>query len=278
MKITNKHNLPQVLVDAVKPYEPSGRYSASMLTQSPRMVVLKQRHWHEIEQDVSDMIWALYGTALHSVIEKANPENSLQEEYLKHTLPNGSVISGKPDLYHESTISDWKTVSVWSEVFYDRQKEFDYEIQLNTYAYLFRKHGFEVKKLQIVHLMRDWQASKAKFDPQYPQSQVSVHEIDLWPDDLFEKYLTATIDKFEVAKEYEDDELPLCTDQERWVKPSKWALMKNGRKSAIKLYDEKPEIELEAGQYLEERPGEYFKRCEYCAVSQFCNQFRDKLR
>jgi len=126
--------------------------------------------------------------------------------------------------------------------------------------------------------MRDWQASKAKYDKSYPQSQVAVHNIKVWKDDEVEKFLIETIDQFEAAKELPDDELPLCTDQDRWARPGKWALMKEGRKSAIKLYDEKPDIELEKNQYLEERPGEYFKRCEYCSAIQFCNQFKEGIR
>ena len=278
MTITNKLNLPQALVDAVTTREPSGNYSASMLTNSPRMVWLKRRHHDEMTEDVSDRIWALFGTAVHSIIEQGNPENALTEEYLRHELDDGSVLSGKPDLYLDGKISDWKTVSVWSLIFLDADKLHEYEVQLNTYAFLFRQYGFEVNELEIVMLMRDWQASKAKFDQSYPQSQVAKIPIKLWPAGEAEAFIHDRIKLFESYKDVSDNDLPHCTDQERWVKPPKWALMKKGAKRAVKLYDEKPDGELEPGYYFEERPGEQWKRCEYCAACPFCNQYQEANR
>ena len=35
--------------------------------------------------------------------------------------------------------------------------------------------------------------------------------------------------------------VPYCSLSYRWATPSKWALMKDGRKSAIKLYDTEAE-------------------------------------
>ena len=278
MKLTNRQGLPQALVDAIANHSHQGAdYSASMLTSSPRQLWLKKRHQDELSEDVSDRIWAIFGTAVHAIIEQASPENSLTEEYMEKEILPGVKISGKPDLYKDGIISDWKTVSVWSLVFLDDEKIHEYESQLNTYAYLFRNYGFEVKGLEIIMLMRDWQASKAKFDPQYPQSQVHRLPIKLWSHERAEDYIIGRIESLEAYRDTPDNELPECTEKERWAKPSKWALMKTGRKSAIKLYDTKPEIELEAGQYLEERPGEQWKRCEYCDGASFCNQYLNAI-
>jgi hypothetical protein len=78
-------------------------------------------------------------------------------------------------------------------------------------------------------------------------------------------------------KDVPDDELPLCTKSYRWAKPSKWALMKIGRKSAVKLYDIEDEAKNEAynlgsNHYVEERKADEWKRCEYCSAWKFCNQ------
>ncbi len=74
-----------------------------------------------------------------------------------------------------------------------------------------------------------------------------------------------------------DQELPPCTDAERWLRDRKWAVMKKGRKSAVKLYyseiDAEARVEAESPQhYVEFRPGKY-NRCEdYCEAAPFCQQ------
>lgn len=277
MKITNKLNLPEELVKAVKSYEPSGNYSASMLTKTPRMVWLQRRHFDETEEDVTDRIWSLFGSAVHGIINASEQKNSISEEYMKSTLDNGAVISGMADLYKDKKITDWKVVSVWSIIYLDETKLFDYESQLNTYAYLFSKYGFPVESLEIVMILRDWQKSKALYDNSYPQNQVHILPIRLWDTHETEAYLLERTSLFEQYKNTPDNDLPECSPADRWAKPSKWALMKEGRKTAIKLYDEKPDIILEDKQYLEERKADQWKRCEYCSASAFCNQYKERI-
>jgi hypothetical protein len=66
---------------------------------------------------------------------------------------------------------------------------------------------------------------------------------------------------------------PPCTDEERWKQPGKDALMKQGRKTAVKLFDSVEEIgPVPQGHYIEERPTK-FNRCEaYCNAAQWCPQ------
>ena len=49
-------------------FEPN-EYRVTQLLKGIRETILERRHYHEIEQDVSDMIWLLFGTAVHSIIE-----------------------------------------------------------------------------------------------------------------------------------------------------------------------------------------------------------------
>jgi len=281
MKITNKLGLPQALVDAVSIRQPSDSYSASMLTKSPRQVNLERRHHHEMERDVSDMIWSLFGTAVHKVIEQADPEQALTEEYLTHELSNGAKVTGMADLYEAGKVSDWKTVSVWSYVYFDDAKRFEYESQLNTYALLFELHGFSVRELEIVMLFRDWQKSKAKYNADYPQQQVYPLPLRMWSAEHTERYLLDRTDLFDGYKNVPDDDLPFCTDAERWAKPGKVAVMKRGRKSALRVLDTTEQAEAwmaeNGGEYIEQRPGELWKRCEYCDASAFCNQYQEGL-
>jgi hypothetical protein len=77
--------------------------------------------------------------------------------------------------------------------------------------------------------------------------------------------------------------LAYCTDQERWVRGESWALMKEGRKSAIKLYDNQIEASTAAGNsgtdyYVEHRGGKAV-RCSgnFCLVSAYCRQWQEEL-
>jgi hypothetical protein len=281
MIITNNQGLPRALVEAVKRDTHKGAdYSASALTKSPRALWLERRHGDEITKDASEMVWALFGTAVHAVLERADNEHRLTEEYLTAEIA-GKTLSGTCDLYDDGIISDWKTTSVWSYIYLDRARMDEYESQLNAYAYLFRKYGFAVDGLQIVMLFRDWQASKAKYDPSYPQSQVKVVPVELWDEMRQVNYLIKRITMYEGWSETPDDELPLCSADYRWAKTGKWAVMKEGRKSAIKLYDAEAEAlnasASDSKLYVQERPGEQWKRCEYCNGRDFCNQYKEGL-
>jgi len=278
--LTNKHNLPQALVNALQNDSHRGaEYTASGMNKPVRMHWLTRRY--EATRDVSDMIWMLFGTAVHSVIERAEHADQLIEQYLSIEVA-GHKVSGIADVYDNGIIQDWKTTSVWNYMYLNEQKIFEYESQLNAYAEMYRQAGFGVNGLQIVQLFRDWQAGKAKYEKDYPQSQVAVIDLRLWSSVETLDYLSRRISGYELFRHMPDDGLPLCTAEERWVKPAKWAVMKKGRKSAIKLYDEQSHAEMHAtglgaGHYTEERPGEQWKRCEYCDAMEHCNQYRDGL-
>lgn len=114
MIITNKLNLPEPIVAAVMrehTYKPK-QYSVTVLLKGPGQVILERRHDNEIEQDVSEMIWAIFGTAVHNVLEQAQEtKNQLKENKLVIELANGYKLSGIFDLYDDKTgtVTDYKT-------------------------------------------------------------------------------------------------------------------------------------------------------------------------
>ena len=64
MKYTNKFNLPESIVNAVKrPSYSRGKstISVTQLINSPQIVALREKHSDDIEVDVSDQVWALFG-------------------------------------------------------------------------------------------------------------------------------------------------------------------------------------------------------------------------
>jgi hypothetical protein len=144
--------------------------------------------------------------------------------------------------------------------------------QLNCYAELLRRAGETVTGLQIVAIYRDWSKNKAH-DHNHPQSQVQIFNVPLWTEERATAFLAERV-RLHLAAQAGDT--VSCSSEERWARSTKYALMKEGRKSAVKLYDEEGEARAAAvprDLYVEVRPG-LSVRCEsYCAVSRFCPQF-----
>ena len=67
-----------------------------------------------------------------------------------------------------------------------------------------------------------------------------------------------------------------CTPEERWERPTHFAVMKQGQKRVVRVFDTREEAEgniTKAGLYVEERAGSSV-RCEYyCRVASFCPQY-----
>jgi len=118
MIITNKYGLPQTFVNVVeRPTYTKGKahMSVTELLNSPQIVQLKAKYSDRIETDVTDMIWAVFGTAVHHILEQGKDPNHIVEQRL-HADIDGWHISGAIDLQivHEDGIevNDYKTV--WS--------------------------------------------------------------------------------------------------------------------------------------------------------------------
>lgn len=272
--MTNKHNLPEPLLRAVQAHEHKGGFlSASQTTKSVRQYWLEKRHASEIEEDVSEMIWALLGTACHYILHKADTAETLTEQYLSADIA-GEKVTGTADLYHAGVITDYKVTSVWSVIY--KSSFADWEAQLNMYAFLYRKAGFPVNKLEIVTILRDWQKSKSHEDT-YPPIQVQSIDIPLWTAEQQEAYLTECIARLQEHRQTVDVDLPECTPAELWQEADKYAVMKKGRKSALRLLDSEAEAQAwmanNGGDTIVKRTGKP-KRCEYCRARDFCNQYK----
>lgn len=289
MPITNELNLPQPFVDAVTndyTYKPK-RYSVTALLKGTREAILQRRHQDEVQNDVADMVWMIFGTAVHSVLENAQETASqLKENRVEVEMPNGYTLSGIFDLYDDATgtVTDYKTASVW-KVVYDEWD--DYRKQLLIYCWMLRKIGFDARKGEIVAMLKDHSKSKAKFDRSYPKHPVFTKKFSFSEKEFEEigAWLEAKFAEIEECEKLADDELPVCTTSERWAKPDKWAVKKKGNKKATKLFEEEGAAyehadflaERDGKPYeVEYRPGEDTKCAEYCSVCEFCSYWKEK--
>lgn len=297
MRYTNRFNLPEPIVRAVSNDEYDRGDSVISVTQlisPPRVVVLQKANEGNLEADVVDRIPSLLGTAVHKLLEKGAeglPGHILEERLFLDVL--GWKISGAVDLqidHGDGTwgVQDYKITSTYS-VLNDKP---EWEQQLNCYAFLMQEScGRRVTSLQIVAVLRDWLRKQAELKPDYPQSQVVIVDIPVWPYEQQRAYVEDRVAKHQAAQKAVDngDPVDYCTDQERWVRGEVWALMKEGRKSAVKLYDNKEDAAnaakelgesrgLSTGHYVEHRPGNAI-RCagNYCLVSGWCRQWQEEL-
>lgn len=279
MKITNNLELPVPLYRAVSYQRPrvSGRISVTELITPPQIRALSFKHWDDMEEDASTRIWAALGTLMHTLLEKhgQNIEGHLTEHFMEVEI-DGYTVSGVADLLdtHTQKLTDYKFVSVWSTIEGVKREWIE---QANLYSALFRRKGQEVKTANIVAIFRDWSKNKASQDTTYPQTQVQIYDLDMWPSEQAERFL---LERLALHRTAEGGTYPECSSEERWEKPEKWALHKAGQKRAVKLFDTKSELDayviafgLDKGHYSERRPG-VSTRCEsYCSVAPYCRQY-----
>ena len=280
MKVTNKLNLPAAFVNAVSTarHNAAGCFSATTLNKGAKEIILSDRHFDEITVDAADSVWAVWGTAVHALLE-SQPDNNFHEEYFKVPVSN-SFVTGQVDSYdmENGVINDWKTASVWKVQFNDFS---DWRRQGLTYAWLLQQSGLEVKKCRFVALLKDHSKTKAKNDSSYPQSPVFIYEFDVTAADMEETAarILAKVQEIESAYKLDDDAIEPCSAEERWADGEKWAVMKNGRKTAVKVFDNQLDADAMAGElgnshYVEHRPAISRKCGDYCKCKEFCNFYK----
>lgn len=283
MKITNKFGVPAPLMTlASKEYYSKGKanYSVTELLGPPRIRRLREQYDSQMEQDVTDMMWQLLGSALHVVMERGQTEGHITEERL-FTDIDGITISGAIDLQEETPegiiITDYKFTSAWSVM--NEKKE--WIEQLNVYKWLVeRVKGKPVIGLRICALIRDW--SRHDQREGYPSSQIQMIEIPMLPD--MGAFINNRLELHRDSKYVHaiGDALPECSEQDRWFSETTYAVRREGRKTAIRVFkslEEAKELAEKEKGYVETRQGEP-RRCtgNYCGVAQWCDQYQAEVR
>ncbi|HAE39606.1 MAG TPA: hypothetical protein DCG57_13370, partial [Candidatus Riflebacteria bacterium] len=186
----------------------------------------------------------------------------------------GWNISGQFDRFDpvSGILTDYKVTSCYSVKNGSRS---EWIAQMNILATLLREHGYAVNQLQIVVILRDWSKSQTQRSNDYPPQPVVTIDIPVWSQEKCEEYIDERIRVHQAAR----DKLPECSAEERWQTPHVYALMKEGRKTAVKLFESEDEAEAAckaAGDKhsLVFRPGKSI-RCEsYCPAAPFCEQYQ----
>jgi hypothetical protein len=292
MQITNNYGLPSEIVSAmskfqrVKPETFAG-LSVTTILKPYYQNYLQWVNDDKITEDAMDRFWALFGTAIHVILESGSSTTAIKELSMKFPIcfrdANGTNhlfhLTGILDYYDPATeiLRDYKTTSTWTSIFWDQEK---YSDQLNIYKWLLKSIGYEVKKIEVVLIMRDWNESKT-MDPSYPQSFIEIKDIPIKTDQATEDLIYERFIKH--CQAIVDGVTPdFCTDSEKWIKPGSYAIMKTGVKRAVKLHETLSAAELHLSEindskcYIEKR-NDIFTRCDrYCNVNQFCDFYKSR--
>ena len=284
MKITNKQNLPAPVVALLtRNFYTKGasQYSVTELMSPPKIRRLREQFDDQIEVDVTSMLESQFGTFMHGKLEAKEIEGCINEERL-FTDVNGMTISGQIDLQEELTsgigVVDYKFVKAWSVM----MNKTEWETQLNVYKWLVEtvKHK-KVVRLQVCAFIKDY--SKFETKDGYPEAKIVMIDIPMWDSVRAESYVRSRLEMHQNAKMAHDfgEELQPCTDEERWAKETTYAVKRDGRKTAIRVFktiEEATELAEKEKGYVETRAGEY-TRCtgNYCQVAEWCDQYQGEL-
>ena len=284
MKITNKQNLPAPIVALLsRNYYSKGasQYSVTELMSPPKIRRLREQYDGEMEIDVTKMIASQLGTFMHGKLEAKEVEGYTNEERI-FTEVDGVVISGAIDLQQQVeggvVIIDYKFVKAWSV----KQGKDDWTTQLNIYKWLVESvKRVPVKGLQICAIIKDY--SPYDMSEGYPEAEAVMIDIPMWDSVTTEAYVRKRLEMHRNAKVNHEfgEELQACTDEERWMSETVFAVKREGRKSAIRLFktiEEATELAEKEKGYVETRQGEP-KRCtgDFCGVSKWCKQYQGEI-
>ena len=273
MKILNPRNLPEAIVNAGTPEERSpvpNRIGVTDLIGPAWQRKLKLEYDGEIVDEIENRVKLIIGTAVHYYMDSKAPEDAHTEKKL--TIKVGDCeVAGIPDIHKNGKLNDYKYTSVWSYIFGKKE----WEEQLNVYAYMCKKNGYEITDISIIAFFYDWEENEKKRRDDYPPYPILEIKTLLWSEeeqrDFIEKRISAHID------------VVPCSPEERWRRDPTYAVMKEGRKSAMRVLPTYAEacgwvveqgLEGDEKVTVVERLGEDRRCMKYCPVAPMCSENR----
>ena len=276
MKITNRFNLPEAIRKACEFNEHrKADFSVTELLKAPQEIAQAIILDKFLEDDCMDRIWAIFGSACHKVLEEKDVQGVENEVYMVAHVGLYKV-SGSADVidFNKKQIQDYKTCSAWKFRLSDADFT-DWREQLRGYLYLlYATRGELFLKGEIVAILRDWSQTEAGRSADYPQKPVQVVGFSYTQDEIMSvpnQWLEKIHDVVDcIHNIYWGREIGFCSDKDCWTTPTTYAVMKEGRKSAVKVFDSEGEAEAFAKDndyYVVKREGEHRKCKNYCLIA-----------
>jgi len=315
MKYTNVTNisLPIAVWLAVDNYDgPTGQedktISVTTLMKSIKQLILSKRvPPTEATVDISNLLAARLGTALHSSVEhawvkghlqgltsldipknirtriKINPEPSeLSEgdipiwlELRTQKQINGWTVSGSADFIFDGACHDFKSTNTFT--YTSNSKNEDYILQMSMYKWL--------NPTKIIHpigyiefLFKDWNSNKALSDPNYPQATVTQKGFKLIEPPDMEMWITNKLAQIDNLIDAPEQDLPDCNQKELWMDDPQYKYFSNpDAKRATKNF----KGDMFAAQQMLNTKGKGIiktvygkaKACHWCSAKSVCQQY-----
>jgi len=208
----------------------------------------------------------------HRFLEKE--ETSTRLKFEEEGYP---TLSGAYDYFKDGMLKDYKRTSVWSYVFGSVQKK--WEEQLNIYASLLRRSGQKVNTCGIEVFLKDWNKNEALRNRDYPKTSQFFVRMPLWSFEEQYNFIKGRLHIMESTSKAFDENLPYCTTEDMWASADKYAVMREGGKRALRLFNTPEEAEEfaegEKKVFVEVRHGERVRCKGWCNVAPFCNQWKE---
>lgn len=286
--------------------------SATTLLKPMREVILARQHKAQPKSgDLISLVSSRMGQALHDSIEQSwinhsklvkalvalgypetvaskiiiNPTPELLKDnpnsipvYLERRSSKkvgNFTVSGKFDFVIDGRLEDFKSTGAYSYVM--QSNNIKYVQQGSIYRWL-NPDIITQDVMAIQYIFTDWNKLESIKNKKYPKSRILEKTFPLIPIKQTESFVQDKINTIERLKDSPQDQLPLCSSEELWIKPTVWKYYKNPNKTdrATKNFD----TEHEASErffkdnsvgVIKKVDGQVVK-CKYCSVVDVCDQ------
>jgi hypothetical protein len=310
VKVTNSLGMPDHAFKAISRLKgrttaPELDYiGATTLMGAPLSRFLRARYWDQLEFDVADTMNAIQGQMGHLLFDKV--ESKTVTEIRLEVEFEGMKIKGIMDYYDPETFtvgdSKFKQVKKAQADIISEHK--DLRTQLNIYCWMARLSGLRVEHLQGDIYINGWNRMMAYGNTSYPKASYIKVEVPIWKDNFTEQYIRerlkahdtpairllkilgpanmlaiSEVERLELDKLM--NQIPICTDEERWASKPKFAVMKEGQKKAVRVFEDAMDACMLSTTLpksrVEERKGGDIRCLFYCDVKQFCPYKKDEM-
>lgn len=310
MQYTNNHKIPLPLAVFLATdhydYVPNTFSATSLLKPIRQLVLAKRIESSENLVDISDLVSARMGTAIHTAIEtvwedtekrnaaltmlgysddvinriKVNPltvkkgDIPVYMEIRSFKEINGYTISGKFDFVAEGIVQDFKSTSTYS--YLNQSNKDNYALQGSIYRFL-NPEIIKKDEMIIHYIFTDWNKVESLKNENYPKTRTISQSIPLLSLEETENFIKNKLDEYSKYKDADEKDIPLCTDTELWRKPTVWKYYaKEDAVKATKNFDNP----AQAYAYWEEKGKKgivkevkgLVSRCNYCPAALICTQ------
>lgn len=287
--------------------------SVTGLLKSTRSIILASRvPKGEGIPDVSMLLAARMGTALHNAIESAwvnNYANSLAAlgypkkvieririnptEVKKGDIPiylekrserqlGKWIISGQFDMVCDGFVMDVK--STGCSAYTQRYKDEDYILQGSIYRWL-NQDIINRDQIKMQMIFKDWSLIASYSQKNYPPMPVHEYSLNLKPMHEIEAFISKKLADIEKYWDADEKDIPLCTNKELWVRDTTWKYYaKVDSKKASKVF-RGDAAKQEAYVHLQGKGKGFVKEhksapnaCLYCPAAPECSQAKKYIR